>query len=277
MPQHETVEVPPFEAKKPIRLALVLGGGGAKGLALLGALQELERAGIKPDLIVGCSAGAMAGALYADGQELQTVTKSFLHLKRADILDVSYLRPLFGIVDGKSIQTLMRKTLQAQTFDELKIPLIAVATDLLSGDVVEISQGEIAKGVGASCAFPGVFKPVYLYGRALVDGGISCPVPVSIAKKHGAEFIIAIDITGRLPNASPRHLLGIGKRSLDIAYRKFVELSLSEADVVIKMDFEDCGTFADHLNEYLYEQGRKAAQEKLPEIQKKLNTSHRSP
>jgi NTE family protein len=108
------------------------------------------------------------------------------------------------------------------------------------------------------------------YGRYLIDGGASCPVPVSIARKYGAEIIIAIDVTGKLPQSSPQHLFGIGKRSIDIAYRKFVELSLADADIIIQMDFEDCGTFSDHLNEHLYEHGRKAIQERLPEIQKML-------
>ncbi len=272
MPPTDTVEIPPFETKKPIRIALVLGGGGAKGLALLGAIQELEAAGIRPDLIVGCSAGAMAGALYADGQELKGVEKNFLALKRADLLDFSYFRPLFGIVEGKSIQNVMRKSLKAQTFEELQIPLIVVATDLYSGDVVEISHGDIAKGIGASCAFPGIFKPIQLYGRYLVDGGASCPVPVSIAKKYGAEIVIAVDVTGKLPsNAALRHLISIGKRSLDIAYRKFVELSLSQADIVVKMEFEDCGTFSDHLNEHLYQQGRLSMRAKIPEILQKIS------
>ncbi|MGH2612756.1 MAG: patatin-like phospholipase family protein [Rhabdochlamydiaceae bacterium] len=273
MPPTETVELPSFEAKKPIHIALVLGGGGSKGLALLGAIQELDAAGIRPDLIVGCSAGAMAGALYADGQELNGLEKNFLTLKRADILDFSYFRPLFGIVEGKSIQNLVRRTLHAKTFEALKIPLIVVATDLYSGDVVEICHGDIPSAVGASCAFPGIFKPVQLFGRYLVDGGASCPVPVSVAKKHGAEIVIAIDVTGKLPATAPQHLIGIGKRSIDIAYRKFVELSLSQADIVIKMEFEDCGTFTDHLNEHLYEQGRKTVRNMLPEIQKRLKTS----
>jgi NTE family protein len=269
-PREEIVEIPSFKAKEPVRLALVLGGGGAKGLALLGAIQELEAAGIKPDLIVGCSAGAMVGALYADGHELEGLGKSFSKLKRADLLDFSLFRPLFGIVNGNSLQNLMRKTLRAHTFEELKIPLIVVATGLHSGETIEISQGDIAQGVGASCAFPGIFKPVYLYGRSLVDGGVSCPVPVSVAKKYGAQKVIAIDVTGKLPTGAPRHLFGIGKRSLDIAYRKFVELSLAEADVVIKMEFEDCGTFSDDVNEFLYEQGRESVRAMLPEIKKKL-------
>lgn len=269
-PETQAVEIPPFEQKKPIHIAFVLGGGGAKGLALLGAMQELDAAGIKPDLIVGCSAGAMAGALYADGQEFIDVRENFLPLKRADFLDYSYFKPLFGLVNGNSLQEILRKHLHAKTFEELKTPFIAIATDLQTGETVEICCGDIAKGVGASCAFPGVFKPVVHYGRYLIDGGASCPVPVSIARKYGAEIIIALDVTGKLPQTSPQHLFGIGKRSIDIAYRKFVELSLADADIIIQMDFEDCGTFSDHLNEHLYEHGRKAIQERLPEIQKML-------
>ncbi len=265
-----SAEIPSFTAQKPVKLALVLGGGGAKGLALLGAIQELEAAGIHPDLIVGCSAGALAGALYADGQPMIGVEKSFLTLKRADVLDISYLRPILGLADGKSLQNLVRKNLKAKTFEELKIPLIVVATDLRTGDIIEISQGDIATGVGASCAYPGVFKPVHLFGRYLIDGGASCPVPVSIAKKHGAEKVIAIDVTGKLPGTSPTHLFGIGKRSIEIAYRKLVEFSLMEADVVIKVDLEDCGTFSDHLNERLYETGRQTVRALLPEIKEKL-------
>lgn len=265
-----SAEIPTFTAQKPIKLALVLGGGGSKGLAHLGAIQELEAAGIHPDLIVGCSAGAMAGALYADGQPMEGLEKSFLPLKRADLLDITYLRPILGLADGKSLQNLMRKSLKAKTFEELKIPLIVVATDLRTGDIIEISQGDIATGVGASCAYPGVFKPVQLFGRHLIDGGASCPVPVAIAKKHGAEKVIAIDLAGKLPESSPRHLFGIGKRSIEIAYRKLVEFSLLQADVVIKMDLEGYGTFSDHLNEQIYETGRQTVRDLLPEIKEKL-------
>lgn len=270
MPPSEAVAITAFEAKEPIHIALVLGGGGAKGLALLGAMKELEAAGIKPDLVVGCSAGAMAGALYADGQEFVELEKNFLALKRSDILDFSYFKPLFGIVNGTKLQDLMKKNLRAKTFEELKTPLIVVATDLQTGETIEICQGDIASAVRASCAFPGVFKPVPLFGRHLIDGGASCPVPVSVAKKYGAEVVIAIDVTGKLPSAKPKHLFGIGKRSLDIAYRKFIDQSLERADIVIKMDFEDSGTFNDSQNKELFELGRQTVRDLLPEIQRKL-------
>lgn len=272
----QQVAIPTFEPKKPIQVALVLGGGGSKGLALLGAIQELEVAGIRPDLIVGCSAGAMAGALYADDQPLEGVEKTFLPLKKADLLDFSFFRPLFGIVDGKRLQNLMRRTLRAKNFEELKTPLILVATDLITGEVVELSHGDIVSAVGASCAFPGVFKPVLLYGRYLIDGGASCPVPVAIARKYGAKTVIAIDVTGKLPRTKPTHLLGISQRSLEIAYRKFTEQLLAQADIIVKMEFEDSGTFSDHLNHDLYLAGREAMRKMIPEIQQKM-TSHFPP
>lgn len=262
--------MPAFEPKQPIRIALVLGGGGSKGLAILGAMQELEAAGIRPDLIVGCSAGAIAGAMYADEHQLDKAEKVFLPLKRADLLDFSFLKPLMGLADGKRLQNFVQKTLHSKTFEELKTPLILVATDLMTGDTIELSHGDIAPAVRASCAFPGVFKPVPLYGRYLVDGGVSCPIPVSIAKKYGAEIVIAIDVSGKLTQNSPTNLVGISRRSLEIAYRQFIQQSLTQADIVIQMEFEDSGTFSDHLNERLYQAGREMARKQLPEVQQKL-------
>jgi NTE family protein len=270
VPQDGQVFLPAFEPKKPIRIALVLGGGGSKGLAHLGAINELEKAGIRPDLVIGCSAGAIAGALYADNPQLGMSVQPFIRLKKADLLDYSFLKPLFGIVNGKHLQNFMKKNLRSERFEELKIPLILVATDLNSGEAVEFSSGDIASAVRASCAFPGIFKPVFLHGRYFIDGGAACPIPVSVAKKYGATVIIAIDLSEKLPKSAPRHLFGVTKRSLEIAYRKFVEQSLSQADIVVKMEFDEVGTFSDHLNESLYERGQVAVQSQLPDIQKKL-------
>lgn len=265
------IELPKFEPKKPIRIALALGGGGSKGLAHLGAIQELEAAGIRPDLIIGCSAGAIAGAVYADQPELGGAPENWINLKRADLLDYAFFKPLFGLVEGKSLQKFVHNKLNAKTFGELKIPLILVATDLNSGDIIELCDGDIAPAVRASCAYPGFFKPVSLYGRTLVDGGAACPVPVSIAKKYGADVVIAIDLSEKLPKSGPKHLFDVAKRSLEIAYLKFVEQSLSQADVVIKMNFNQVGTFTDNVNEILYEHGRTAARCQIPEIMKKLS------
>lgn len=267
-------EIPVFESKNPIRIALVLGGGGSKGLAHLGAIRELEAAGIRPDLIVGCSAGSIVGALYADEPELNGVEKTLLALSRSDLLDMTLSR--FGLVEGKSLQNFMKKNLRSKTFDELKIPLIVVATDLDNGDAIELSQRDIAVAVGASCAYPGLFHPVFLHDRYLIDGGASNPVPVEIAKKYGAEIIIAIDVSEKLPTSKPYHFFGIAKRGLEIAYRKLVEYSLAQADISIRMEFQDVGMFSDHLNHQMYEHGRLKVRSMLMQIKEKLNKAQAS-
>lgn len=266
----EQAEIPPFEPKAPVRVALVLGGGGTKGLAHLGVIQELEKAGIRPDLIVGCSAGAIAGAIYADQIEVEAIAQAFIKLKREDLLDFSFLKPLFGLVNGDTLQKYLHEAVTVKTFEGLKIPLITICTDLDTGETIELSHGSIASAVRASCSVPGFFKPVFLYGRYLVDGGASCPVPVAIAKKYGAEIIIAVDVGEKLPKAGPKHFVGITKRCMEIAYLKFVEQSLMQADVVIKMNFEEVGTFSDHLNQEIFDHGRRAALTHIPEIQEKL-------
>jgi NTE family protein len=263
-------KIPVFDSSKPIKIALVLGGGGSKGLAHLGAIKELEAAGFRPDLIIGCSVGSIVGALYADNPELTGFEESFLKLTRAELLDTTWFSRS-GLVEGKALQNFLKKHLRSKTFNELKIPFIAIATDLFTGETIELSQDELPIAIGASCAYPGVFHPVFLHDRYLIDGGASSPVPVEIAKKYGAELIIAIDVSEKLPTTKPAHYFGIAKRGLEIIYRKLVERSIAEADVSIRMEFQDIGMFSDHLNREMYEHGRQKVLSMLPEIKRKIN------
>jgi NTE family protein len=161
--------------------------------------------------------------------------------------------------------------LNAKFFEELKIPLIVVATDLISGEPVEICCGDLPSAVRASCSFPGFFKPYPLYGRHCIDGGASCPIPVAIAKKYGAKVVLAIDLSEKLPAEHPTNLFGVTRRGLEIAYRKFVEQSLAMADISIRMNFEDLGTFNDDQNHWLYQQGQDIIRAHLPDIKTKLH------
>jgi NTE family protein len=262
-------EIPVFETKKPVKIALVLGGGGSRGLAHLGAIKELEAAGLRPDLIIGCSAGSIVGALYADNPELTGLEETLLKMTRSDMLDTTWLFRQ-GVVKGNALQSFLKKQLRAKTFDELKIPLIVIATDLFTGETIELSQQDLPIAIGASCAVPGVFHPVLLHGRYLIDGVASNPVPVEIAKKYGAEVIIAIDVSEKLPSAKPSHFFGIAKRGVEIMYQKLVEKSLIHADIPIRMEFQDVGMFCDHLNREMYEHGRQKMITMLPEIKKKF-------
>ena len=163
--------------KTPINIALVLGGGGTKGLAHLGVLHELEQAGIYPDLIVGCSSGGIVGALYADNPDIKALQRLLIGMKKSDLIDFSFFASKYGLVKGNLLRKFLEKELRAKTFEELQIPLVVVATDLKTGELIALGGGEIVPALLASSAIPGVFSPVKYLGRYLVDGGGGQPHP----------------------------------------------------------------------------------------------------
>lgn len=257
-------------SNKEIKLALVLGGGDSKGLAHIGVIHELEAAGIAPDLIVGCSSGALIGALYADQPNSNHVKEVLLPLKRAHLLDFSFFGSQFGMVKGTLLEKFLKENLSADSFENLKIPLVVVATDLIRGELVEFGSGTLSSALKASAAFPGIFKPVSYLGRFFVDGGAVNPVPVNVAKKCGAKVVVAVDIGEKLSRKKPSHFFGVIKRSIEISYNELSRLSAKEADVLIALNFRDIGMFNDAHNEAIYIAGREAGQKAIPNILKAL-------
>lgn len=249
-----------------VRVALVLGGGGAKGISHVGVLEEFEKAGICIDLIVGCSAGSIVGALYADCLNAQYVKQILKPLRTWDILDINFWYGRYGLVQGGNLRRFLRSHLSCRNFEELQIPLYVVATDLLSGKLVSINSGPIVPAVHASAAVPFVFSPVYIYQRWLVDGGVADPVPVRIAKKTGAAVIVAVDLSGLLPRKCPSNLFGVATRSADIKFLLQSESCVQGADVVIRPELGDMGIFDDSNPEHVYQVGCKAAKEAIPKI-----------
>ncbi|MDJ0651937.1 MAG: patatin-like phospholipase family protein [Simkaniaceae bacterium] len=266
--QTQPEPIPNFEMpQEPIKVALILGGGGSKGLAHIGVLKELEQAGIHPDLIIGCSSGAVIGALYADQPHIHRLEKLLLGLKRSDLMDISIFSSKFGIVKGILFKAFLDKRLKAKKFHHLQIPFIAVATDLKTGELIEFGAGEIIPPIMASAAVPGVFNPVFYKGRYLVDGGVVDPIPVRIAKKYGAHVIIAVDIGEDLSAKDPGHFFDVARRSLKISHLKLSDYVTKDADVVIRMNFQGLGMFSDSYNQEIYEHGRKMTQAMLPQIE----------
>ena len=259
-----SIEPPP----PPVKIALVLGGGGSKGIAHLGVLYELEQAGIYPDIIVGCSSGGIVGALYADHPDICHLAPRLIRLKKSDLIDLSFFASKFGLVKGNFLRDFLRKELKAQTFEELKIPLVVVATDLKSGELVELGGGEIIPALIASSAIPGIFNPVHYLGRYLVDGGLVNPIPVEVAQKFHPHVTIAVDVGENLSSRDPMHLFGIAKRGVSISHRKLSHYVTKKADVVIQMKFQDIGLFEDAYNQKIYDHGCSRAREYLPIIEK---------
>jgi NTE family protein len=263
--------------KEPIRLALCLGSGGSRGIAHLGVLYELEKANIPIDLIVGCSAGSVIGASYADHPHVEDLIPKFKQQKKDHLLDMDMLNMRYGIYKGSAFQNFLMNHLKSTCFEELKIPCLVVATDMISGEELCFGSGPLAPIIHASCAIPYYFHPVEIYGRYLIDGGVTNPVPTSIAKKHGAGLIIAVDITFALPTNLPTNLLGIAKRSMEICFHKVNKLCLEQADIVITPDIKTIGVFEDQAFDLLFEAGRASAREAIPEIQSRLDSLKRNP
>ncbi|MCB1886871.1 MAG: patatin-like phospholipase RssA [Rhodocyclaceae bacterium] len=179
------------------RIGLALGSGSARGWAHLGVLQALERDGIRPDVICGCSIGAFVGAAAAAGdlKKLQGWVEGLRWTNVVSLLDVS-LRS--GLIRGERLMEFFQRNFVDRSFAGLKVPFACVATDLVTGREIWLREGSVSDAVRASIALPGLLTPVSLDGRLLVDGGLVNPVPVSVCRAMGADIVIAVDLGSEL-------------------------------------------------------------------------------
>lgn len=175
---------------------------------------------------------------------------------------------------GKAFYEILDRNLNADTFEELKIPLYVVATDLCTGELCTFGSGPLIPAIVASCSIPIVFVPVQHEGRILVDGGVVDPIPVRVARDLGAQCIIAVDIGGGLQSEFPTNLLGVGKRAAEITLLWQAETCVEGCEFIIRPDVTSFGCFDDcHQNE-IYESGRIAAREAIPAILKVLDETN---
>lgn len=226
--------VPPPRVLKPPRVGLALGGGAARGFAHIGVIQVLEEHGIKPDLVVGTSAGSLVAALYGSGKSGQELARLAETMDEGAITDWSF--PLKGLIKGEALARYVRAQTQGRTIDQAVLPLGIVATQLSDGQGVLFRSGDLGQAVRASSAVPAVFQPVEINGRLYVDGGLVAPVPVRYARQMGAEVVIAIDISSP-PRADvktdPFSLL---MQTVAIMGRSINSHELREADLVLRPD-----------------------------------------
>ena len=184
-------------------VGLVLGSGASRGWAHIGIIEALEEAGIPIDFIAGSSVGAYIGALYSSGS-LDSLKEFLVRMDGKKIF--SYFDVVFprsGLLNGsKRVQELFSMHTDKKTFEELDIPLVMVATDLERGKKVVLKSGDIIEALRATMSYPGLFAPVRVKGRWLVDGGIVDPVPVGMARAMGAEIVIAVDLNSRIVSRS---------------------------------------------------------------------------
>jgi len=189
------------------KIGLALGSGSARGLAHIGVIRALKEADIQIDYVAGTSMGALVGAVYAAGK-LDNLKDAYLAMDwKAIIYFLDVVFPKSGIIDGKKVADFMREYVHSKRIEELPTKFNAVATELNSGKEVVLDSGDIIDAVRASMSVPGMFTPVRLNNRVLVDGGLINPVPVSVARAMGADITIAVDVnhdivTGKAPEIS---------------------------------------------------------------------------
>ena len=253
---------------KPVRLGIALGGGAARGFAHIGVIKVLEAQGITPDIVVGTSAGAVVGALYAAGNngfELQKLAHRLDETKLAD-----WSLPDRGVLKGEGLQKFVNDAVAQRPIEALKKPFAAVATDLASGRGIVFRSGNTGMAVRASATVPGVFKPVTINGHDYVDGGLSSLIPVLETRQLGADVVIAVDISAQPGRQPLRGTLDILLQTFTIMGQNLARYELKDADVVIRPQVGNVGsTDFDSRHEAILE-GEKAAQAALPRIREAL-------
>jgi len=262
---------PPPTPKMKIKpeVALVLGGGGARGYAHIGVIKVLQQAGVPINLIVGASAGSLIGAIYADSANAKQLQNIMLNTDLSSFVDVSSAN-LKGLISGSQLETFLMRHMHAKTFKQLKIKFIAVATNLKTGAPVMLDSGPIAPAITASTAIPGLLQPVHLYGKTLVDGGMTDPVPVDVAKKFHPKVIIAVNIGEALPAKMPETSVGVYDRAYDISWQKLEKLSEHGANIIIHPPVGDTNMFNVWDKKAMILAGEEAAKKALPQILKLL-------
>ncbi|MBE5756245.1 MAG: hypothetical protein E7342_00425 [Clostridiales bacterium] len=241
-------------------IGLVLGSGGARGVAHVGVLKALDDNGIKVDLITGSSMGSVVGGAYAIGMSPDEMLSEFVALKKMDLLDLS-VNPLKNqaLLKSVKLQKIIEKYFGETKFNELKIPFACVATDILTGKIVELKGNKkVAMGVVASSTIPGVFKPLKDGKKLLVDGGVMERLPINLAKKMGATTVIAVDVLGQT-KTTPNHytLVGVLGRVFDIldAKNTYQKLKTEKPDLLLVPDLGTRSPYSFKNHEEAYQAG----------------------
>ena len=265
------VETPTAVAPKPLRpprIGLALGGGAARGFAHIGVIQVLEENGIRPDLVVGTSAGSLVAAIYAAGKsgaELATMAQT---MDEGAITDWSF--PGRGLIRGEALARYVREQTGGRTIDQMKLPLGIVATDLDNGMPILFRQGDTGMAVRASSAVPAVFQPVRIGSREYVDGGLVSPVPVRFARQMGAELVIAVDITSPPDGNATGDPFKILLQTFAIMGKSINQFELRDADVVLRPSLVGVSSADFSARMKAIQSGREAAIKLLPELRLRI-------
>ncbi len=249
---------------KPYNIGYALSGGFIKGFAHLGAIQALLEHDIKPDIIAGVSAGALAGVFYADGNEPYKVLDYFAGHKFQDLTKL--VIPKVGLFELGEFTDFLRSNLKAKKLEELKLPLIVLATDLDHGRCVLFRKGDIAERVSASCCMPVLFAPVKINGTHYVDGGLLKNLPVSIIREM-CEKVVAVNVSPLMAEEYKMNIVTIAMRSYHFMFRANTIHDREHCDLLIEpYNLNGYNNRELEKAEEIFEQGYKTAHEIMTQL-----------
>ena len=230
----------PVEAPKIPKVGVALSGGFARGLAHIGVFKVLEEEGIPVDFIAGTSVGSVIGAAYASGISAKELEEIAGLIRFKDFSRWTFSR--FGLFSNDKMSIFLRKILRCKTFEELRIPLAVAATDIITGEAAVFTKGDLVDPVRASCAYPGMFKPVRVDGRLMVDGLLAHAVPATPLREMGAERVISVYLAAHwVKPGGPRHVFDVIGQCFSIAQERMCGPWKAASDVILEPEI---GEFA---------------------------------
>ena len=264
---------PPAPAPLPQpKVALVLGGGAARGFAHVGVIRVLEQEKIPIDLVVGTSVGSLIGALYAGHRNGFELEWAAFELKQEDVFDFGVWNAVLGmgLAKGDRLEAFVKGKVKQRTVEELPLPFVAVATDLNWGTPIVLDHGPVARAVRASSAIPGVFEPVLVDGKLLVDGGVVDNIPIDVARAKGADVVVAVDISEDVGNVHIKNLVDVLLQSTNIMFAVNVAARRTGADVLVQPKVGGIGMLDFARRKEAMDAGIAAAREAAPRIREAI-------
>ncbi|HKV62132.1 MAG TPA: patatin-like phospholipase family protein [Candidatus Acidoferrum sp.] len=256
-------------------IGLALGGGFARGFAHLGVLQVLEQHRIPISHIAGTSVGSILGAAYASGAPLARIIETCRTLRFRDIARWRVSR--LGLASNQRLENLIERVFDSRQFEDLRIPLSVVATDLTSGDPVVFTQGNLVDAIRASCAFPGLFEPVKIGTRCLADGGLVAPVPTRAARELGASVVLGVSVGMQDGHrGAPTNVFQVVSRAVNAAQKHQLEVWERHADLVLRPDVQSLAWDDFDRADEAIAAGAAAMQRAIPRIKKLLGPKENS-
>jgi len=258
--------VPQAQGKREPKIALVLGGGSAKGFAHVGVIRVLEQEKIPIDMIAGTSVGSLIGGIYASNPDSFQLEWVAFKIDKNDILDLSIIYSKLGPAQGTKLESFVDQTVKVKKIEDTKIPFYPIATDLNTGETIILEKGSLSRAIRASSAIPGIFVPVTFGNRLLVDGGVTNSIPCDIARNKGADIVIAVNLLKDIKDYNINSVVDIIGQSVNIVMHQSNKTKLQYADVIIEPDTKGASIFDFTQKKMLMEEGIKAAKAAIPKI-----------